>query len=135
MILTTVPCFMLIYLAFYMFFHSLSMLLVIFLLIMLCYLIRICVFNLFSQPTSSIKLLKKMIIKLEINLFNIMVRVSQVLALILAIIYQYIFKINNAFYFLNIIFVFVFLFIILQFTVANTGLYFGFNQRFHKQIL
>ena len=134
MILTTVPCFMLIYLVFYMFFHSLSMLLVIFLLIMLCYLIRICVFNLFSQPTSSIKLLKKMIIKLEINLFNIMVRVSQVLALILAIIYQYIFKINSAFYFLNIIFVFVFLFIILQFTVANTGLYFGFNQRFHKQI-
>ena len=63
-----------------------------------------------------------------------MVRVSQVLALILAIIYQYIFKINSAFYFLNIIFVFVFLFIILQFTVANTGLYFGFNQRFHKKI-
>ena len=44
------------------------------------------------------------IIKLEINLFNIMVRVSQALALILAIISQYVFKINRAFHFLNIIF-------------------------------
>ena len=48
------------------------------------------------------------IIKLEINLFNYMVRVSQELALILAIISQDIFKINNAFYFLNIMFVFLF---------------------------
>ena len=44
------------------------------------------------------------IIKLEINLFNIMVRVNQVVALILAIISQYAFKIGTAFHFLNIIF-------------------------------
>ena len=74
------------------------------------------------------------IIKLEVNLFNIKVRVIQVLALILAIISQYIFKINTAFYCLNIIFVFLLLFIVLRFTVANTALCFKFNQHFHKQI-
>ena len=74
------------------------------------------------------------IIKLEINLFNIMVRVSQALALILAIISQYVFKINRAFHFLNIIFVFVLLFIVLKFTVTNNGLCFEFNQHCHKQI-
>ena len=52
----------------------------------------------------------------------------------LAIISQYIFKINAAFYFLNIIFVFILFFIVLQFTVTNTGLYFKFSQHFHKQI-
>ena len=73
------------------------------------------------------------IIKLEINLFNI-IRVSQALALIIAIIFQYIFKINKAFHFLNIIFVFVLLFIILKFIVTNIGLCFQFNQNCHKQI-
>ena len=53
-----------------------------------------------------------------------MVRVSQALALILAIISQYVFKINKAFHFLNIIFVFVLLFIVLKFTVTNNGLCF-----------
>ena len=67
------------------------------------------------------------IIKLEINLFNIMVRVSQALALILAKISQYVFKINRAFHFLNIIFVFVLLFIVLKFTVTNNGLCFEFS--------
>ena len=74
------------------------------------------------------------IIRLEMNLFNIMVRVSQVLALILAIIFQYVFKINRAFHFLNIIFVFVLLFIVLKFTVTNIGLCFEFNQHCHKQL-
>ena len=67
------------------------------------------------------------IIKLEINLFNIMVRVSQALALILAIISQYVVKINRAFHFLHIIFAFVLLFIVLKFTVTNDGLCFEFN--------
>ena len=63
-----------------------------------------------------------------------MVRVSQALALILATVFQYVFKINRAFHFLNILFVFVLLFIALKFTVTNTGLYFEFNQHCHKQI-
>ena len=65
---------------------------------------------------------------------RIMVRVSQALALILATVFQYVFKINRAFRFLNILFVFVLLFIVLKFTVTNTGLYFEFNQHCHKQI-
>ena len=60
-----------------------------------------------------------------------MVRVIQVLALILVIIYQYIFKTNAAFYFLNI-YIFL-LFIVLKLTVANTGLCFNFNKHYHKQ--
>ena len=56
------------------------------------------------------------IIKLKINLFNV-------------------FKINIAFHFSNIIFVFVLLFIVLKLTVTNTGLCFEFNQQCHKQIL
>ena len=63
-----------------------------------------------------------------------MVRVSQALALILAIIFHYVFKINVAFHFLNVIFVFVLLFIVLKFTVTNIGLCFEFNQHCHKQI-
>ena len=62
-----------------------------------------------------------------------MIRVSQTLALILAIIFQYVFKINRAFHFLNITFVFVLLFIVLKFTVTNIGLCFEFNQHCHKQ--
>lgn len=73
------------------------------------------------------------IITLELNLFNIIVRVSQALALMLAIISQYIFKINTDFYLLNIIFVF-FLFIVLRFTATDTILCFKFKQHFHKQI-
>ena len=68
------------------------------------------------------------------KLFNIMVRVSQAVTFILAIISQYVFKINRAFHFLNIIFVFVLLFIVLKFTVTNIGLCFEFNQHCHKQI-
>ena len=41
------------------------------------------------------------IIELEITLFNIMVRVRQALALILAITFKYVFKINRSFHFLN----------------------------------
>ena len=63
-----------------------------------------------------------------------MVRVNQALALILAIIFQYVFKINKAFHFLNIIFVFILLFIVLKLTVTNIGLCFEFNQHCHKQI-
>ena len=50
-----------------------------------------------------------------------MVRVSQALALILAIMSRYVFKINRAFHFLNIIFAFVLLFIVLKFTVTNNS--------------
>ena len=70
------------------------------------------------------------IIKFEINLFNIMVRVSQ--ALILPIISQCVFKINTAFHFLNIFFIFVSLFVVLKLTVTNTGLCFEFYQH-HKK--
>ena len=63
------------------------------------------------------------IIKLEVNLFNIMVRITQVLALILAIIFQYVFKINRALHFLNISFVSILLFIVLKFTVTNIDLF------------
>ena len=75
------------------------------------------------------------IIKLGINLFKIMVRVSQVLALILAKMSQYVFIINKTFHLLNTFFVFVLLFIVLKFTVTNYGLCFEFNQNCHKQIL
>ena len=71
------------------------------------------------------------IIKFEINLFNIMVRVSQ--ALILPIISQCVFKINTAFHFLNIFFIFVSLFVVLKLTVTNTGLCFEFFQHYHKK--
>ena len=74
------------------------------------------------------------IIKLEKNLFNVMVRVSQALALILAKIFQYVFKVNRAFHFLSMIFVFLLLFIVLKFTGTNIGLCFEFNQHCHKQI-
>ena len=56
------------------------------------------------------------IIKLETDLFNIMVTISQALAL--SIIFQYVVKINRAFHFLNIIFVFGLLLIVLIFTVS-----------------
>ena len=52
-----------------------------------------------------------------------MVGVSQVHALVLAIISQYILKSILLFIFLNIIFVFVLLFIVLQRTVPNIGLF------------
>ena len=65
---------------------------------------------------------------------NIMVRVNQALALILAIISQYVFKINTAFHFLNKFFIFILLFINLKLTVTNTGLRFEFYQHYHKQI-
>ena len=45
---TTVHCYIQIYLVFYMFVHLISMLLLSFLLSKLCFLIKICVFNLFS---------------------------------------------------------------------------------------
>ena len=179
---TIVHCFIEIYLLFYMFVHLISMLLLSFLLIKLCFLIKIYMFNLFSfggafsaitrtsfntatfhsqnHKLSEFILggysyigimlvdieqwraeignfngcLHYAIIKLEINLFNIMVKVIQVLALILAIISQYVFKINAVFHFLNIIFVFVLLCIVLKFTVTNTCLYFELNQHCHKQI-
>ena len=72
------------------------------------------------------------IIKLDINLFDIMVRKNQVLALILAIILRYIFKINTAFLFFK--HDIVLLFIVLQFRFANTGICFQFDQNFQKQI-
>ena len=56
------------------------------------------------------------------------------LALILAITSQYIFKINTTFYFLNIISVFILLFIVLQFPVTNTVFLKKFNQHSDKQI-
>ena len=63
-----------------------------------------------------------------------MVRVSKELALILAKMSQYVFKISRALHLLNIFFVFVLLFIVLKFTVTNNGLCFEFNQSCHKQI-
>ena len=71
-------------------------------------------------------------IKLDINLLDIMVRKNQVLALILAIILRYIFKINTAFLFFK--HDIVLLFIVLQFRFANTGICFQFDQNFQKQI-
>ena len=59
-----------------------------------------------------------------------MVRVNQVVALILAIISQYAFKISTAFHF----FIYVaLLFIVLRFTFTNTDLCFEFNEHCHKQ--
>ena len=72
------------------------------------------------------------IIKLDINLFDIMVRKNQVLALVLAIILRYISKINTAFLFFK--HDIVLLFIVLQFRFANTGICFQFDQNFQKQI-
>ena len=74
------------------------------------------------------------IVKLELNLFNIMLSVSQVLTLILAIMFEYILKVSTAFCFLNLLFIFIFSLTVLQFTIANLSLCFVFSQYFYKQI-
>ena len=63
-----------------------------------------------------------------------MLSVSKVLALILAIIIQYIFRVATVFYFANIFFVFVLLFIALEFTIVNLNLCFKFGQHFYIQV-
>ena len=67
--------------------------------------------------------------KLELNLLNFISSLSQVLALIFALLFQYIFNVDAAFYFLTIFFVFALLTAVLKFTVRDLFLCFNFSQR------
>ena len=74
------------------------------------------------------------IMKLKVNLFNIISSLSQVLALIFALLYQYISNVDTAFYFVTIYFVFAMSNGVLKFTVHNLFLCFNFSQHIYNQI-
>ena len=72
--------------------------------------------------------------KLELNLFNIISSLSQVLAFIFALLFQYISNVDTAFYFLTIFCVFSLLTAVLKFTVHFILLCFNFSQHIYNQI-
>ena len=75
------------------------------------------------------------IMKLELNLLNIISSLNQVLALICALLFQYISNADTAFYFLTIFFVFALLTVVLKFTVYNLFLCFNFfSKHIYNQI-
>ena len=74
------------------------------------------------------------IMKLELNLLNIISSLNQVLALICALLFQYISNADTAFYFLTIFFVFALSTVVLKFTVYNLFLCFNFSQHVYNQI-
>ena len=74
------------------------------------------------------------IMKLELNLFNIISSLSQVLAFIFALLFQYISNVHTAFYFLKIFCVFFLSTVVLKFTVHNLFLCFNFSQYIYNQI-
>ena len=74
------------------------------------------------------------IMKLELNLFNIISSLSQVLAFIFALLFQYISNVDTAIYFLTIFFVFALSIVVLKFTVHNLFLCFNFSQHINNQI-
>ena len=63
------------------------------------------------------------IMKLELNLINIISSLSQVLALVFALLFQYISNVDTAFCFLTIFFVFALSTFILKFTAYNLFLF------------
>ena len=74
------------------------------------------------------------IMKLELNLLNIISSLNQVLALICALLFQYISNADTAFYFLTIFFVFALSTVVLKFTVYNLFLCFNFSKHIYNQI-
>ena len=74
------------------------------------------------------------IMKLELNLLNIISSLNQVLALICALLFQYISNADTAFYFLTIFFVFALSTVVLKFTVYNLFLCFNFSKHIYIQI-
>ena len=74
--------------------------------------------------------------KLEVNLFYIILCLSQVLAFIFALLFalQYISNVGTAFCFLTIFFVFALPTVVLKFTVHNLYLCFKFIQHMYNQI-
>ena len=63
------------------------------------------------------------IMKLELNLFNIISSLSEVLAIIFALLFQYISNLDTAFYSSSMSFVFVLSTVVLKLTVYNIILY------------
>ena len=74
------------------------------------------------------------IMKLELNLFNIISSLSQVLAFIFALLFQYISNVHAAFYFLTTFCVFFLSTVVLKFTIHNLFLCFNFSQHIYNQI-
>ena len=74
------------------------------------------------------------IMKLELNLFNIISSLSQVLAFTFAILFQYISNVAAAFHILTIFFVFALSTVVLEFAVHNLFLCFDFSQHKYNQI-
>ena len=80
--------------------------------------------------------IRRVTVKLEVNLFYIILSLSQVLAFIFALLFalQYISNVGTAFCFLTIFFVFALPTVVLKFTVHNLYLCFKFIQHMYNQI-
>ena len=74
------------------------------------------------------------IMKLELNLFNITSSLSQMLAFIFTLLFQYISNVDTAFYFLTIFCLISLSTVVLKFTVHSLFLCFNFSQHMYNQI-
>ena len=89
-----------------------------------------------AEVSSFYEDIRRVTMKLEVNLFYIILSLSQVLAFIFALLFalQYISNMGTAFCFLTIFFVFALPTVVLKFTVHNLYLCFKFIQHMYNQI-
>ena len=89
-----------------------------------------------AEVSSFYEDIRRVTMKLEVNLFYIILSLSQVLAFIFALLFalQYISNVGTAFCFLTIFFVFALPTVVLKFTVHNLYLCFKFIQHMYNQI-
>ena len=89
-----------------------------------------------AEVSSFYEDIRRVTMKLEVNLFYIILSLSQVLAFIFALLFalQYISNVGTAFCFLTIFFVFALSTVVLKFTVHNLYLCFKFIQHMYNQI-